>query len=90
MPPTATAPPPKPEPKPAPVAVVKPEPKPAPVLVASPAPSTSRFSSTPIYKKWWLWTIVGVVVVGGAVGAGVAVGVSRTPASHFGDRTITF
>ena len=27
--------------------------------------------STPIYKKWWLWTIVGVVVAGGAVAAAV-------------------
>jgi hypothetical protein len=26
---------------------------------------------TPIYKKWWLWTAVGVVVVGAGVGLGV-------------------
>jgi len=26
----------------------------------------------PIYKKWWFWTIIGVVVVGGAVGTGIA------------------
>ncbi len=25
----------------------------------------------PVYKKWWLWTIVGVVIVGGAVAAAV-------------------
>jgi len=25
----------------------------------------------PVYKRWWLWTIVGVVVVGGAVAGGV-------------------
>lgn len=33
-------------------------------------------SSTPIYEEWWLWTIVGVVVVGAAVGVGVGVAVS--------------
>jgi len=26
----------------------------------------------PVYKKWWFWTIIGVVVVGGAVGVGIA------------------
>jgi len=25
----------------------------------------------PVYKRWWLWTVVGVVVVGGVVTAGV-------------------
>ena len=36
--------------------------------VAQPCPSPAQ---TPVYKKWWLWTIVGVVVAGGAVGLGV-------------------
>lgn len=31
-----------------------------------------RRQTTPAYKKWWLWTIVGVVVVGAAVGVAVA------------------
>jgi tetratricopeptide (TPR) repeat protein len=35
--------------------------------------TTSSEAPTPIYKKWWLWTVVGVVVVGVAVGAGVGV-----------------
>jgi hypothetical protein len=26
----------------------------------------------PVYKKWWFWTAVGVVVVGGATAGGVA------------------
>ncbi len=26
-------------------------------------------ASTPVYKKWWFWTIVGAAVVGGTVGA---------------------
>ena len=29
----------------------------------------TQSKSTPIYKKWWFWTIVGVAVVGGTVGA---------------------
>ena len=29
-------------------------------------------STAPIYKKWWFWAIVGVAVVGGAVGGVVA------------------
>ena len=38
-------------------------------------------SSTPIYKKWWLWTIVGAVVVGGV--AGMAVGLTlSSKANH--------
>ena len=34
-------------------------------------PCSSPTAQTPVYKKWWLWTIVGVVVAGGAVGLGV-------------------
>jgi tetratricopeptide (TPR) repeat protein len=40
------------------------------VLVAQPAGP-----KTPVYKKWWLWTVVGgVAVVGVAVGLGVGLG----------------
>jgi hypothetical protein len=28
-------------------------------------------SSSPVYKKWWFWTAVGVVAVGGATTAGI-------------------
>ena len=36
---------------------------------------------TPLRRQWWLWTIVGVVVVGAAVGIGVGVsGADRAPA----------
>lgn len=34
----------------------------------------------PIYKKWWLWTAVGGVVVAG-VAVGLAVGLTRTPSA---------
>jgi hypothetical protein len=54
-----------------------PESSPAP---RTPAPGTARSDlvapahgprQTPVYKKWWLWTIVGAVAVGGAVALGV-------------------
>lgn len=51
------------------------QPMTAPVLppnVASVAPVTPPPRTTenrPIYKRWWLWTIVGVVVAGGVAGA---------------------
>ena len=38
---------------------------PAASLVAAPAPAAS--SEAPIYKKWWLWTAVGVVALGGII-----------------------
>lgn len=28
----------------------------------------------PVYKQWWLWTVVGLVVAGGATAAGVLLG----------------
>ena len=50
---------------------------------AVPATSTSVEESTPLYKKWWVWTAVGVVAVGaGAVALGA--GGNTAPASHFG------
>jgi hypothetical protein len=50
-------------------------------------------AKTPVYKKWWLWTVVGVVVVGAAVGAAVGATASSgpaPPASHFGTTTVSF
>jgi len=46
-------------------------------VAAAPAPR-----ATPVYKKWWLWTIVGVVVVGAAVGTGVALGTRSDARSY--------
>jgi hypothetical protein len=42
---------------------------PAPVAAAAPPPQPS--SSGKLYKRWWLWTIVGVAAAGAAVGLGV-------------------
>jgi tetratricopeptide (TPR) repeat protein len=41
-------------------------------LVAAPPPK-----KTPVYKKWWLWTTVGVVVVGVGLGVGLGLGLNR-------------
>jgi tetratricopeptide (TPR) repeat protein len=47
---------------------------PSPALVA--AGPTARAERTPVYKKWWLWTIVGGVAVAGAA-TGVALALTR-------------
>jgi len=47
----------------------------APALVDSRAPgpaSPDPHDGQPIYKKWWFWTIVGAVAIGGGVGAYLA------------------
>jgi tetratricopeptide (TPR) repeat protein len=50
-------------------------------LTAAPPP---RHKDTPTYKKWWVWTIVGVVAAGG-VATGLAIGLTQnnnnTPAA---------
>ncbi|HEY3448282.1 MAG TPA: tetratricopeptide repeat protein [Myxococcales bacterium] len=50
---------------------------PAQALPASPTPAPPEGPrvqpSTPLIKQWWLWTVVGVVVTGGAVAAGMIV-----------------
>lgn len=79
-------------PQPTPVATPKPDPKvavaptpraitPAPVPVDMPP---TKPAPTPIYKKWWFWTIVGVVVAGAVVGVVVA-----TSSSSSSDATAT-
>jgi tetratricopeptide (TPR) repeat protein len=45
--------------------------KPAPPETAAQAQAPAAEHKTPVYKKWWLWTIVGVVVAGGVVTAAV-------------------
>jgi len=64
----------------------------APTATAPAATAPEAEHRTPIYKKWWLWTIVGVVVVGAAVGTGVGIALSKpshpTATTDFG--TLTF
>jgi tetratricopeptide (TPR) repeat protein len=51
---------------------------PATSLTSAPPPARPQ---TPTYKKWWVWTIVGVVAAGAATGVGVALGTRRTEPS---------
>lgn len=53
-------------------------PEPAPLTAPPPTAVTKR--ETPVYKKWWIWTIVGVVVAGGAVTTAVLL---TRPSSHW-------
>ncbi len=62
--PSTSAPPPATSPPPAPESST--------TLTASAPPPAE---TTPGYKKWWLWTAVGVVAVGVGVGLGVGLGV---------------
>lgn len=58
----------------APVApALTPPPPPPPAVETAPAATVTATpdaasSEPPIYKKWWLWTAVGVVVVGATIG----------------------
>jgi hypothetical protein len=69
------APPPVVETKPAVPPLVETRPV-APTLVETrPAlapPSVEKSAATPVYKRWWLWTIVGVVVAGAVAGIAAA------------------
>ena len=45
----------------------------APATTDAPVAATdAKRDRKPVYKAWWLWTVVGVVVAGGAVGVAVA------------------
>jgi tetratricopeptide (TPR) repeat protein len=58
-----------------------PQPSVTPPEISAPPPTTTASTpateavvekrATPVYRKWWLWTIVGVVAAGGAVTAAV-------------------
>lgn len=73
---TATSPPNTPQSAPQ-SAPTEPEPAPASVLSAAPSPPASaqtqtEASKTPLYKRWWLWTVVGVGVAGVITGIVIA------------------
>jgi tetratricopeptide (TPR) repeat protein len=51
-----------------------------PAIETASAPPPRQVDDRPIYKKWWLWAIVGGVVVAGvAVGVGVGVAANSHP-----------
>lgn len=45
------------------------------------ATAPPKKDNQPIYKKWWLWTVVGVGVVGIGLGVGLGLGLSGGPPS---------
>jgi len=55
--------------------------QPAGTLVAQP---TQQPESSPVYTKWWFWTVVGAVVVGGVVTAVVLSSGTTKPACPAG------
>jgi hypothetical protein len=69
-------------PPPGPPAAPPPMPAPTPTasasLVASPSPAQAE--SSPVYKRWWFWTLIGAAVAGGVVAAVVlSSGTDRPP-----------
>jgi hypothetical protein len=84
------------EPRPAPVVPppivttlppAPPSPSPAATAVAIAVPLESPPPVQPVYKKWWLWTSLGVVV---AVGVGVGVGLGVSSSSGASSNRATF
>ena len=45
------------------------------------APAQDLTKPTPVYRKWWFWTVIGVAAAGAAAGvtAGVLVGQQEQP-----------
>jgi hypothetical protein len=70
---------PAPQVAPSPAPKVEPEKPEPPKTVALTVEAPRPQATTPVYKKWWLWTVVGVAVVGAAVGIGVGVTESKGP-----------
>ncbi len=67
------------EPRPETSAPAQPSVQPsAPILVVNHNPP----ERTPVYKKWWLWTAVGVVAVGVGLGVGLSIGLAAPNAPH--------
>jgi tetratricopeptide (TPR) repeat protein len=62
----------------------------APTVAAPAAVLTDAPPKKPVYKKWWLWTAVGlgVAAVGVGLGVGLGLGLSHAPTSHFGTTQI--
>ena len=64
-----------------------PAPAPAPALVVATPPERHE---TPVYKRWWLWTIVGVAAAGAATGIAVALTTPKDASIPSGATAVTF
>lgn len=63
---------------------------PAALPPSSAKTSTDIPADTPVYKRWWFWTVIGVAVAGAATGAVVATqtgGSDRLPSGELGTRS---
>jgi tetratricopeptide (TPR) repeat protein len=71
---------------PPPTPATHPDLTPPPPAASDNAVTATAPARTPTYKKWWVWTIVGVVVAGAAAGtaAGLVLSKPSAPDSHFG------
>ena len=59
------------------------------ITPVAPATPSHADNKTPAYKKWWVWTIVGVAAAGAAVGVGVGLTQGGgSPNTHFGTTTV--
>lgn len=101
LPPNTTVPPAAsslPEPRPTAAPVVESPPAPPASIEPVPAATTPALvvrsgpaEKTPVYKKWWLWTVVGVAAAGVAVGVGVGLTAqSGPPNTQLGNTQVTF
>ncbi len=66
-------------------------PSPAPVVAPAVAQKKTESSrdARPVSRRWWLWTSVGVVVVGVALGVGLGVGLSQSSGPSLGFPGVT-
>lgn len=55
-----------------------------PVLVARPDTAGATDESHPVYKRWWFWTAIGVVVAGGVAAALLIPGPTTRPSCPLG------
>jgi len=61
-------------------ATPEPKPEPTPTPAPEPKPEPKPVDKRPVYKKWWLWTTVGLVAAAGVgLGVGLGLGLSSGP-----------
>ena len=75
---------------PAPAVIAPPVAIAAPPVAIAANPPAAPEAATPVYKKWWLWTLVAAVVVVGGVGIGIAYGVPNNAPSSTGGMAVHF
>jgi hypothetical protein len=68
------------QPLPAAPPPVEPRANPPAATLTATAPPPAQDEHHPIYTRWWFWTIIGVAVVGGVVGAVALSGGTTKPA----------